>query len=193
MSEYHVGGPRGQDGKFEEWPEDRAHGIFSGVIKEKYDLGLPVIMGPPDAPAAHMLLQEQGRVVKVSFFNEDGFAALTYLFLSEESDLQGRLDGLPWPRPEQMLLTNVRRITYSGEFNKVGRPLPSESLQRVNRSDGTTSAGYDRALAGKQYHGSEWFGESTFDIESDDYWEPVATFGDWARWFRDRPDVKLFD
>ena len=140
-----------------------------------------------------MQVQHQGGHVIVRFLNADVLPVLTYYFASEANDLHNQERGGGWPRPGMLLLTNVIWLSYSGEMNRYGRPLPDEMLQRVNRTDGTTSAGYDRALPGKDYESLDWFGESTFDIDSDDYWEEPATYGDWERWFRDRPDVKLFD
>lgn len=41
---------------------------------------------------------------------------------------------------------------------------------------------------------AEWHVDPEVDVSGDGFWEPVATFGDWDRWFvRDRPGVKLVD
>ena len=95
-------------------------------------------------------------------------------------------------KPAHLFLKLAIADTFSGERTKAGTLKKSESLHRYFSNRGQTR--FKSILLDSDYPKRDWHEDPEVDVSGDGFWEPVATFGDWDRWFvRDRPGVKLFD
>ena len=82
--------------------------------------------------------------------------------------------------------------TFAEERTRARTLKKSESLHRYFSNRGQTRD--KSALLHSAYPKRDWYEDPDVDVSGPGFWEPVATFGDWDRWFvRDRLGVKLFD
>lgn len=177
------------------WAEEYAERVFNGefpVTASGFDQ-LVVLKGSLDAPEAVASFQNEGHTVKVEFFDDQLRTELTYLFADARlgpDDTFLHDDGVQ--RPGDLLLRDVTCIRWTGERGISGETFNADTRQYSNL--GTTRVlrhPFPGIVRGPEV---EWHVDPEVDVSGDGFWEPVATFGDWDRWFvRDRPGVKLVD
>jgi len=182
------------------WPDDFAEQIFAGRGEHAH---MTVVCGSLDGPRASMIFGSLdwlagGSSAEVSFLDDDGFDVLSYMFKHVDAHDDFFVDG--GVRREQcMFLRSIVRTRYSGERDRYGSKVKKEVLTRSFRTDGMTRVTV--GLADREVLGPDWVDprfdfrvDDEIDVSGDGFWEPVATFGDWDRWFvQDRPGIKLFD
>lgn len=171
------------------WSDDFAELVFHGEHVIGGLVNLSVLKRVDGVPVAVASFQRAGHTVKVEFLDSEMRTELDYTFTDHAQELTLSPDGLQ--RPDDLFLAHVILFAYSGERNRYGNPVKSRQLQRLNSNTGLcrVSARIDRV--DPPYSGPA---EEQLDVSGDGFWEPVATFGDWDRWFvRDRPGVPGFD
>lgn len=203
-SEYHYGGSwRPNTKKFagggpknpSPWTEEHAERKFNGEVRARpggfYQLG--VLKGPLDAPEAVATFQDEGHTVKVEFFDNEFRPVLTYLFVDKDLPDGMFLNPQGIQRPGDLLMRAVTRTEWTGEPGPHGMEKKHVTV-RQHSNLGTTRVGPLHIEPEDRVPENDWHTDPEIDVSGDGFWEPVATFGDWDRWFvRDRPGVKLFD
>ena len=177
------------------WTDDYAEQVFNGEIKQVRNFyQLAVLKGSLDAPEAVAVFQEQGRFVKVDFLDTAFRPELSYRFMTFGTAHDPEWDpSHGGQRPEHLFCQVVDSIGYVEGQENASRAAKSFFLQRYFSLRGMTR--YKDKLVGSSLPSRfDWHVDPEVDVSGDGFWEPVATFGDWDRWFvRDRPGVKLFD
>lgn len=178
------------------WDDSYAAEVFRGEhpLSEGFG-GLPpdcpfvVLKRVDEVPVAVATFENAGHVVGVEFLNDDYYDELKYIFTDHQPETTLSPDGVQ--RPGSLFLAHIALRGYGPGLDQYGAPRPIRLLQRLNRNTGMSSVSESQRDPAQPYEGPL---EEELDVSGDGFWEPVATFGDWDRWFvRDRPGVKLFD
>ena len=203
-SEYHLGGGWISHEKLfggnvdrRDLPWDDAYGerVFRGEILSTpggfYQLA--VLKGPLDAPEAVATFQDAGHTVKVEFFDDEFRPVLAYLFVDQDLPDGMFLNPEGIQRPGDLLLRAVTKSAWTGELNRMGMEK-RDILVRQHSNLSLTRVGPLVIEPEDRVPENDWHEDPDVDVSGNGFWERVATFGDWDRWFvRDRPGVKLFD
>ena len=106
--------------------------------------------------------------------------------------IRDRFDKGGVRRKGALFLTNIVSFEYSGTLDRYGNPVKSRQLQRtITNTTIESEVSVEIDELGPPYSAEA---VAMVDVSGDGFWEPVATFGDWDRWFvRDRPGVPGFD
>ena len=175
------------------WSDDYAERVFNCEFPPvpSRDKDLPsievfaVLQQVDGAPTAVADFQNLGHTVRIDFLDANGWPELLYYFL----DINGRslFDKGGVLRPGDLFLTNIIAIEYSGEKDRYGNPVKKSELHWTHRNSGGIEVSAMIDDPDNPYNGPA---SLEVDVSGDGFWEPVATFGDWDRWFlRDRPGV----
>ena len=114
---------------------------------------------------------------------------LEYRFTDHAPESVLSPDGVQ--RTGSLFLNSATGFGYTGERDRYRNPIKARMLHRLNSNTGLSRLSVAIDDPDRPYSGPA---EEQLDVSGDGFWEPVATFGDWDRWFvRDRPGVKLFD
>lgn len=179
------------------WSEEYARTVFRGDhVKGKKGYGglppfycLSVLKRVDGVPVAVASFQKIGHVVGVEFLDAELRTELKYVFSDHAQELTLSPDGVQ--RPGDLFLKSATGVGYGEGKNRYGNPVTARQIHRLN-----SNTGLSRVHAALDYPDRPYSGpaEEQLDVSGDGFWEPVATFGDWERWFvKDRPGVKLFD
>ena len=201
-SSYHLGAawggsPKRLGGDFNHelpWTDDYAERVFNGEIKQVRNFyQLAVLKGPLESPVAVASFQNAGHTVKVEFLDDEFRTVLTFLFVDQDLPDGMFLNPKGIQRPGDLLLRSVADTRWTGEPGTAGLER-FETDRRQHSNLGTTRMLRHWVPDIERGPEAEWHVDPEVDVSGDGFWEPVATFGDWDRWFvKDRPGVKLFD
>lgn len=178
------------------WDDSYAEEVFRGEHPLSGSSGglppsfrLVVLKRVDGVPVAVATFEKIGHVVGVEFLDAELRTELKYVFTDHAQELTLSPDGVQ--RPGELFFAHVISIGYGEGKNRYGRPVTRKQIQRGYSNMGYTSVNVEIDDPDRPYSGSL---REDIDVSGDGFWEPVATFGDWERWFvKDRPGVKLFD
>ena len=178
------------------WTDAYAKRVFNGEFPNTSGgfYQLVVLKGSLESPVAVASFQNAGHTVRVDFLDSEFRKELTYVFGNFRlgpDDMFLHDDGIQ--RPGELLIRDVIRTSWTGDIEGAGVER-RETLVRQHSNLGTTRVGPLEIAPEGRVPENDWHVDSDVDVSGDGFWEPVATFGDWDRWFvKDRPGVKLFD
>ena len=171
------------------WSDDFAESVFLGEHVIAGLVNMTVLKRVDGVPVAVAAFQNAGHSVSVEFLDAELRTELAYTFTDHAPETVLSPDGVQ--RPDDLFLWNVTSFGYSGELDRYRDPVKSRQIQRGYANTGKTGVNLDIEDPEQPYMGVR---SEVLDVSGDGFWEPVATFGDWDRWFvKDRPGVKLFD
>lgn len=177
------------------WSDAYAKRVFNGEFPNTSGgfYQLLVLKGPLESPVAVASFQNAGHTVKVEFLDDEFRTVLTFLFVDQDLPDGMFLNPKGIQRPGDLLLRSVADTRWTGEPGTAGLER-FETDRRQHSNLGTTRMLRHPVHGIERGPEAEWHVDPDVDVSGDGFWEPVATFGDWDRWFvRDRPGVKLFD